>query len=105
MGYTANTHGFERLGQALPLALLRAVTAGPPGPGRLPRLQAALLGVAGLLPSQRGIAVSGGWPDALEAAWADQSAAFPSPLPPGTWKTWRVRPENVPVRRAAGQVG
>ena len=59
MGYTANTHGFEQLGRALPLATLRAVTAGPPGPARLPRLQAALIGVAGLLPSQRGIAVSG----------------------------------------------
>ena len=41
MGYTANTHGFERLGQALPLATLRAVADAPPGPARLPRLQAA----------------------------------------------------------------
>lgn len=102
MGYTANTRGFEQLGQALPLATLRAVTAGPPGPARLQRLQAALLGVAGLLPSQRGIAISDGWPDLLEAAWADQAGALPHPLPPSTWKSWRVRPENVPVRRAAG---
>jgi hypothetical protein len=102
MGYTANTHGFEELGRALPLATLRAVTAGSPGPARLQRLQAALLGVAGLLPSQRGIAVSDGWPGLLETAWADQADALPRPLPPGTWRTWRVRPENVPVRRAAG---
>ena len=102
MGYTANTHGFEQLGQALPLAALRAVTAGPTGPARLQRLQAALLGVAGLLPSQRGLAVPEGWPDLLEAAWAEQADALPHALPPGTWKTWRVRPENVPVRRAAG---
>jgi hypothetical protein len=102
MGYTANTHGFEQLGQALPLATLRTVTAGSPGPARLQRLQAALLGVAGLLPSQRGLAVANGWPDLLEAAWAEQAASLPGPLPPGTWKSWRVRPENVPVRRAAG---
>jgi Protein of unknown function (DUF2851) len=102
MGYTANTRGFEQLGQALPLATLRAVTAGSPGPARLQRLQAALLGVAGLLPSQRGIAVSEGWPGLLESAWVDQAHALPSPLPSGTWRSWRVRPENVPVRRAAG---
>jgi hypothetical protein len=102
MGYTANTGGFEQLGQALPLATLRAVAAGLPGSARLHHLQAALLGVAGLLPSQRGMAVSEGWPDLLEAAWASQADALPSPLAVGTWRTWRVRPENVPVRRMAG---
>jgi hypothetical protein len=102
MGYTANTRGFEQLGQALSLATLRAVTAGSPEPARLQRLQAALLGVAGLLPSQRGIAVSEGWPGLLESTWADQAHALPSPLPSGTWRTWRVRPENAPVRRVAG---
>jgi hypothetical protein len=102
MGYTANTRGFEQLGQALPLATLRALTAELPGRGRLERLQATLLGVAGLLPGQRGIAVSAGWPDLLEAAWAEQAGALPRPLPPGTWRLWRVRPENLPVRRLAG---
>lgn len=102
MGYTANTGGFEQLGQALPLATLRAVTVSPSAPTRVQRLQAALLGVAGLLPSQRGIAVSEGWPDLLEAAWSEQADALPEPLPPGTWRSWRVRPENVPVRRTAG---
>ena len=87
MGYTANTRGFEHLGQALPLATLRAVTAGSPGTARLQRLQAALLGVAGLLPSQRRIAVSEGWPGLLESAWVDQAHALPSPLPSGTWRS------------------
>jgi hypothetical protein len=102
MGYTANTHGFEQLGQALPLSTLRVVTARPTGDARLQRLQAALLGVAGLLPSQRGLAVSERWPELLEAAWREQAGELPTPLAPGTWKSWRVRPENVPVRRAAG---
>jgi hypothetical protein len=102
MGYTANTHGFEQLGRALPLATLRAVAAQPPGPARLRSVQAALLGVAGLLPSQRGIAVTDEWPFLLEVAWADQRGALSPPLPPGTWHARRVRPENVPVRRAAG---
>jgi hypothetical protein len=102
MGYTANTGGFEQLGRALPLATLRAFATEPQRPARLQQLQAALLGVAGLLPSQRGIHAPDGWPTLLEAAWRRQADALPAPLPPGTWKLWRVRPENVPVRRAAG---
>lgn len=102
MGYTANTDGFERLGQALPLATLRAVANGAMGSARLTAIQSAVLGVAGLLPSQRNVPVTEGWPRLLEAAWAGQAGALATPLPPGTWRVWRVRPENVPVRRAAG---
>jgi len=102
MGYTANTAGFEQLGQALPLETLRAVADGDRGPRRLQAVQAALLGVAGLLPSQRDLPVDQEWPHRLEAAWDDIAGGLASPLPPFTWRTWRVRPENVPVRRAAG---
>jgi len=102
MGYTANTRGFEQLGQALPLGTLRALADGPTGPVRLRSVQAALLGVAGLLPSQRSLPTDEEWPRRLESAWAGQAAALAPPLPPGTWKSWRVRPDNVPVRRAAG---
>jgi len=102
MGYTANTAGFAQLGQTLPLATLRALTAGSAGVGRLQQVEAALLGVAGLLPSQRGISVEHGWPHDLEAAWAGHASVLESPLPPGTWRVWRVRPDNAPVRRAAG---
>ena len=101
MGYTANTHGFELLGAALPLATLRAL-AGESQAVRLPSVQAVLLGVAGFLPSQRGISPDSGWPQLLESAWEQQAPALTSPLPAGTWRTWRVRPENAPVRRAAG---
>src|SRR6185295_1726986 len=93
------------LGQALPLATLRALADGPArsaGPARLQTVQAAVLGVAGLLPSQRSLPVAEGWPRLLEASWSGQAGALASPLPPGTWRSWRVRPENVPVRRAAG---
>jgi hypothetical protein len=102
MGYAENTGGFERLGAALPLATLRSVADGLTGRRRLRHLQAALLGVAGLLPSQRGIAVADGWPRELETAWAGQAEALAEPLPHGTWRSWRVRPENTPVRRVAG---
>ncbi|MFN8636316.1 MAG: DUF2851 family protein [Chloroflexota bacterium] len=114
MGYTANTSGFEQLGQALPLATLRAVAAqawsstpredwdSSDGTARILHVQAALLGVAGLLPGQRGLSADDGWPEHLEAAWARIESDLATPLPPGTWKSWRVRPENVPVRRIAG---
>jgi hypothetical protein len=102
MGYTANTGGFEQLGRALPLATLRAFAIEPPGPVRLQQLQAVMLGVAGLLPSQRGIVAPDAWPNLLEAAWHRHASALPAPLPAAAWKLWRVRPENVPVRRAAG---
>jgi Protein of unknown function (DUF2851) len=101
MGYTANTCGFEMLGAALPLATLRLVAPEANG-ARLRSVQAALLGVAGLLPSQRGIPATDGWPSLLDAAWAEQAPILPAPLPAGTWRSWRVRPENAPVRRAAG---
>lgn len=101
MGYTANTRGFERLGARLPLAALRAL-AGEARADPLPVVQAALLGAAGLLPGQRGIAVDDGWPDQLEAAWARHAATLATPLPPDAWTARRARPENAPVRRAAG---
>jgi len=101
MGYTANTRGFELLGAALPLATLRAM-AGERDTMRLTTIQAALLGVGGLLPSQRGISVDDPWPRLLEAAWARHASTLATPLAAGTWRTWRVRPENAPVRRAAG---
>jgi hypothetical protein len=105
MGYTANTGGFQQVGQALPLATLCALAADARTRGAqaaLLAVQAALLGVAGLLPSQRGLAIDPGWPEQLEDAWAACAGGLASPLPPGVWKTWRVRPENVPVRRLAG---
>jgi hypothetical protein len=105
MGYTANTGGFQQVGQALPLATLRVIASDARFRGAeatLLDVQAALLGVAGLLPSQRGLPIDPGWPKQLEGAWAACAGGLAAPLPPGTWKTWRVRPENVPVRRLAG---
>ena len=102
MGYTANTAGFERLAAALPFDALR-FAAGADRAAQPLRVQAALLGAAGLLPSQRVIAVEADWPRDLEWAWADLNGAVAAdPLPPTAWRWWRVRPENVPTRRAAG---
>ncbi len=104
MGYTANTRGFERLADALPLGGIRDLAAGLRGHS-LARVQAALLGVGGLLPSQRGLSAGppeAGWPAELEVAWAALVPALAPPLPRSAWRWWRVRPENLPPRRAAG---
>jgi hypothetical protein len=101
MGYTANTAGFERLAEALPFDALRTL-AGTDGAGRPLRVQAALLGAAGLLPGQRGIVADDGWPRALERAWDGFDGVRAEPLPASAWRWWRVRPENLPPRRAAG---
>jgi len=103
MGYTANTAGFERLAAALPFIGLRAIAGnGAARPEQPLRVEAALLGGGGLLPSQRGLDPEDGWPRALERAWADLDGAVDGPLPRSAWRTWRVRPENLPARRAAG---
>ncbi len=105
MGYTANTAGFEHLGAALSLDAIRAAVslhAAARGDARSLRVQAALLGAAGLLPSQRSLPEEDGWPEQLERAWTDVEPAVGAPLPRSTWRWWRVRPENLPPRRVAG---
>ena len=85
MGYTANTAGFERLAEALPFDALRTL-AGPDAAGRPVRVQAALLGAAGLLPGQRGIVDDDGWPRALERAWDGFDGVRSEPLPASAWR-------------------
>jgi hypothetical protein len=86
MGYTANTAGFERLAAALPFDALR-FAAGADRAAQPLRVQAALLGAAGLLPGQRGIPVDADWPRDLERAWADLDGALAAdPLPPSAWR-------------------
>ena len=101
MGYTSNTVGFERLGVELPFAALREA-AGRRSHEQPLTIQAGLLGVGGLLPSQRGIPPRDGWPRRLERVWSDIDGTLNQPLPHSAWRWWRVRPENLPARRAAG---
>ncbi|MDE2769226.1 MAG: DUF2851 family protein, partial [Chloroflexota bacterium] len=53
LGYSANTEQFEEVAEAAPIELLSAL-AGPSLRARRIRVEAELLGTAGLLPSQRG---------------------------------------------------
>ena len=99
LGYSANTGQFEAVAAAAPVELLSAL-AGPSLPARRIRVEAELLGVAGLLPSQRGLPADHPHLSALERAWA---AGRPrSPPAVASWALTAVRPANWPVRRLAG---
>jgi len=94
LGYGGNAPQMLALARLLPWPLLRDHAAGQPL-----RMEALLLGSAGLLPSQRDHrGPVEAHVDALEAAFA--RARLPS-LQAGTWKLWGIRPENAPARRVA----
>ena len=116
LGYTRNMTPFQEAARLLPIAHLRDMTAGAPsGASRHARISGLLFGTAGLLPSQRGVGrqtsledIGGGLqdrqtPDAytsiVESEWARFSGL--ESLPRGAWQTFRVRPDNHPVRRTA----
>lgn len=99
LGYSANTGQFEAVADAAPIELLSAL-AGPSLTARRNRVEAELLGAAGLLPSQRGQPAEHPHVHALEEAWA----CGPPRAAPAVenWTLAAVRPHNRPARRLAG---
>lgn len=99
LGYSQNQAPFRELGCKLPLHLMEKIIGQRyAGDGYLVRLQALLLGKAGLLPSQRLLSESGGeYVSKLEGLWTglSQTAA----LYRDNWELFKVRPGNYPVRR------
>lgn len=94
LGYGGNAPRMLALARAVPWRQLREHAH-----GEQIRMEALLLGGAGLLPSQRGHrGPAEPHVDALERAYG--RSRLPS-LAPGTWKLWGVRPENGPGRRVA----
>ena len=111
LGYTRNMTAFQEVARLLPIEALRGLTQGAPNEeSRIARLTGLLFGAAGLLPSQRGRAAQGrlsfdelplssvdGYTAAAEAEWARHPGL--ESLPRGSWQTFRVRPDNHPIRR------
>jgi hypothetical protein len=105
LGYTKNKSPMKELARRMPLPRLVAAASGEiPRDEYLARYQALLLGMAGLLPSQR-IGryrledTAEAWVDRLEKAWAafGQTATMSA----GDWCYFKVRPGNFPHRRLA----
>ena len=81
----------------LPYSKLTALTGDRPD--RQTRIEALLLGAAGLLPTQRGH--RGPVEANVEELERIFAAARIKALPAGVWKLWGIRPSNHPVRRLA----
>lgn len=92
LGYSRNAESFEELASRQPLAALEQACRGDRGPKRALVLRALLLGKAGLLPAS-------GEP-LLARLW--RSLGDGEEMTPACWHTFRVRPDNQPVRRLGG---
>lgn len=101
LGYTRNMTAFQEVARLMPIDTLRGLTDGAPNDGaRLSRLTGLLFGTAGLLPSQRSGQVPNACDDftaSSETEWARRAGL--ESLPRGSWQTFRVRPDNHPIRR------
>ena len=105
LGYSKNKLPFLELAHRVPVHILESITRNKSSNEKcLTRLQALLLGTAGLLPSQRQTrrhenGVDDRYVDALEKLWP--SFRLSEAMPSDAWEVFRVRPANFPVRRIA----
>ena len=117
LGYTRNMTAFQEVARLFPIQTLRGLAEGGQNDEtRVARLTGLLFGTAGLLPSQRDRAAQGrlledapasdgfrarlfadDYTARAEAEWARHPGL--ESLPRGSWQTFRVRPDNHPVRR------
>ncbi|GAH99225.1 unnamed protein product, partial [marine sediment metagenome] len=104
LGYAKNKPPMLKLARRLPLQILQSMAQGEiSDQERLARLQALLLGTAGLLPSQRQNEhreyQDDEWADQLEGLWASSHGT--KAMSEDDWHLFKVRPNNFPLRRIA----
>jgi len=105
LGYSKNKTPFLELAHRVPLQVLESITGGKIAEEEcLARLEALLLGTAGLLPSQRPSCCPGDksgneWVDKLERLWTFCNQ--PEVMSPDAWHLFKIRPNNFPTRRIA----
>ncbi len=103
LGYTKNKHPLLELACRMPLQRLESVASGGVSDTEyLARQQALLVGMAGLLPSQRSgwypaVTPDNEWVEKLERFWA--SSGERTEMSEGDWHLFKVRPGNLPIRR------
>jgi hypothetical protein len=98
LGFSKNGRQFLELGRLFPLSKVEGMIRDGNRENSLRVLQAALLGTAGLLPSQRGLSsCEDRYVRELEGIWK----AMPGKpvMSGGEWELFRVRPGNSPIRR------
>lgn len=105
LGYSKNKEAMLALAVRMPLQRLEeAVSENTTDAEYLVQYQARLLGVAGLLPSQRAGSYpadncAGDWVNRLEEVWADCRET--ASMSPDDWHFFKIRPGNLPTRRIA----
>lgn len=104
LGYSQNRLPFLELAHQVPLHRLESITRNKTSDEEcLSRLQALLLGTAGLLPSQRQGKCQKNrndkWIYKLERLWTSYHPA--EAMTRDEWNLFRVRPNNSPIRRIA----
>jgi len=104
LGYSRNKIPFMELADRVPLRVLETIARDRVSDEDcLAYQQALLLGVAGLLPSQRENSYQGNslhndsWMDKLERLWSLFTQA--EVMSADVWHLFRVRPSNSPIRR------
>ncbi len=95
LGYASNRAPFRELAKRVPFASLRWLR-NEPRRTRAMAIKAALLGASGLLPKLQPAE------EARQLARLCRSMPATGRMPPSSWKLFRVRPTNHPVRRVAG---
>ena len=98
LGYRQNVAAFGELAAQAPLGLLEQVAVGSVG-RRVLRAESVLLGLAGLLPSQRGIRATSHFVVELDACWREFGRL--AGMRRADWVHLSVRPLNWPARRIA----
>jgi len=93
LGYAQNAEPCEELANRLPINIIDGIKHQADSATR----QALILGVAGLLPSQRHRLVRDSEADKLETIW--QSIHTAETMQESNWCFFRVRPDNFPTRR------
>jgi hypothetical protein len=105
LGYSRNKRQMVELADRMPLCRVEAAALGETSDKEcLARYQGRLLGMAGLLPSQRAgsyhaVNTSDEWVDRLEKAWA--ACGERATMSEDDWHFFKVRPGNSPTRRIA----
>jgi len=105
LGYSRNKHQMVELAGRMPLRRLEAAASERITDDEcLVRYQARLVGMAGLLPSQRtrphrAYGRADGWFDRLEKVWA--ACRETATMTEDDWHFFKVRPGNLPTRRIA----
>jgi hypothetical protein len=102
LGYTRNQFPFQELARKIPLAVLESEFSGENGQNRL---DALLIGTAGLLPSQRPECEYSPFEDyayvnELESVWETMHRT--DAMDYHAWQFSRARPANSPLRRIIG---